>query len=272
MARFAPVMPIPVARIFKQQGALGSYHLLLAHDVLKQPDAYHDVYGQITGSCADDDIFDDTQGTIIMDNSVIELGYPVPANQLLEAVQIVNANVIVLPDHLLDCTLTIRATLAALETYAEPLAAAGAAMAVPQGNSFGEWVRCLEAFAEVEEIGWIGIAKNINEKLGVSRKKAVEAVWAICGLEKRCHMLGFSDDLWDDVMATKYGDQLGLVKGIDSAAPIWSGWRDGRPITLSSNIPGKRGNWFEDPLSPNQDIDMAIRNANQVRDWIVDLG
>ncbi len=270
MARFAPVLPIPVAEVFHSRDALGTYHLLLAHDVLEYPDHYHDIYGEITS--VRDDIFDLVGGVVIMDNSVIELGHPVTAGELLEAVNIVEANVIVLPDHLLDCDKTIRSTLDALETYAEPLRAAGAAMAVPQGTNFSEWVRCLEAFAEIEEIGWIGIPKNLNEKLGISRKRAVDAVWTICGMEKNCHMLGFSDDLWDDIMSTKYGDGIGIVKGIDSAAPIWSGWRDGHKISLASNIPGKRGDWFENPLSDGQNIERGINNANQVRDWLVDLG
>lgn len=269
MARFAPVMPISVAQYFKRAETLGDYHLLLAHDVAAKQEDYHNCYSQIT-SRAD--------GIIIMDNSVVELGTPVDAATMEAAVDAVHANIIVLSDHLLDRNKTVEAVARSVDEYARLLEGHDERylMAIPQGNSLLEWILCLEDILMLDldgVIDWIGIPKNLNEKLGISRKDAIDAVRTVCP-DKNCHMFGFSDDLYDDITSTIYGADLELVWGIDSAAPIWSGMRDGHMLRLGQNIPNRRGNWWDMPFStmPGNDdraVMIAISNVDTVRHWLM---
>ena len=106
MAEFAPVAPPEMLLDLKEKGALGKYHLLLAHDVAARPDLYRAV-------------FDDVHDTyIIMDNSLIELGYPVTTDVMAKACEVVIPDVIVLPDVLNDMKLTLDYSVAAARSWA----------------------------------------------------------------------------------------------------------------------------------------------------------
>jgi len=247
MAKFAPVVPIPVAQAYREAGMLGDYQLLLAHDVIKRPGDYAQTYSH--------------NQWIIMDNSVIELGYPLSEDEMREAIGVVHASVFVLPDELLDKDQTILKTFEALNTWGNLITDSTKGMAVPQGTTFDEWVECVEAFAQIREIDWIGIPRNVKEKLGTSRVKAAEIVQTVCP-DKKIHMLGFSDDIQDDVAATRVG---GAVMGIDSAVPSRMGMRDQKVITLANPDHSPRGDWWDNPGEVN---DLAITNVTVFRSWL----
>lgn len=257
-SKFAPVVPIPVADAYHKAGMLGDYHLLLAHDVIKHPGDYHRLY------CSDDNL-------IIMDNSVIELGYPLGLDEMREAIGIVHADVFVLPDRLLDYSGTMDSVHEALDMWGELITDRTGAMAVPQGANYGEWLDCVDDLLNLGGISWLGIPRNVKEKLGVSRVRAIEDVRRMAALslhpDIKLHLLGFSDNLRDDVEAVRMGIRLypEMVKGIDSAVPSRLGMRDQLPISLDNPIHSARGDWWDNPGDMN---DLAITNVTTFRSWL----
>src|ERR1700757_2132421 len=94
MAMFAPVCPVHILYSL-QPATAGNYHLLLAHDVAakaKEYKAWFDAQFNMT---------------VIMDNSVIELGNAVDLGIIRQACNAVKTTTIVLPDVLLDGKATI---------------------------------------------------------------------------------------------------------------------------------------------------------------------
>lgn len=247
-AKFAPVVPTQVAAYYHDQGMLGDYHLLLAHDVVAHPTEYHRLYS-------------DVSRFVIMDNSVIELGHPVDLEFMRTAIGVTHANVFALPDELLDKDATIASTMKALDEWGSLITMETSAMAVPQGSNWAEWLECLEAFAKVDDIAWIGIPRNVQNKLNVSRVDAVEAVQQIAP-DVQIHLLGFSKDMQDDIEAAK----LEGVAGIDSAVPSRMGMRDGVPINADSYVHASRGDWWENPNM--EGVDLGMSNVTTFRSWI----
>lgn len=255
MSQFAPVVPLTVARELQMKNELGEYHLLLAHDVAAQGDKYVEVYTRR--------YFDNAHvsPTIIMDNSVIELGHPVEKSMMKDALDIIRSAAVVLPDELLDSKGTLDKTKRALDNWGDLLNSHTKAMVVAQGHDEASWVSCLEELADMKGIGWIGVPKNLKEKLGVSRVKGVEYVKAIMPEGTRIHLLGFSGDLVDDVFSAR----LPGVDGIDSAVVCRLGMRDGRLLKMSEPDHSKRGDWWDNPGHAN---DLTIRNLQRMRKWI----
>jgi len=83
--------------------------------------------------------------TIILDNSVIELGEPLPASSLLEAREHFPRAVFVLPDRLRDYEGTVGVVR---EASASGLVC-GHLMIVPQGVDWLEWLQCFSRLKEV---------------------------------------------------------------------------------------------------------------------------
>lgn len=273
---FAPVVPVRVAAMMaantdsdagdciRDIDTLGDYHLLLAHDVVKNKEAYRAVYGTRQFQ------------TIIMDNSVIELGHPVEKEVMIEALSTV-ANetaelVFVLPDHLLNRDKTIGAVRQALMDWAPAILEAFAEtdcsirmMAVPQGDNIGEWVECVEALAAYESIGWVGIPRNFREKIGGARIQAIQ-IAAVLRPDWNIHLLGFSDDLHDDIMSCHMSSRFGYcVRGIDSAVPIRMAMREGQRLTFSNQNHYPRGDWWD---NPGEWTPLVDENVEAIRKWI----
>lgn len=249
--QFAPVVPISIAQRLKDYGELGNYHLLLAHDVVAQPQAYADIY-------------DDVNNFIIMDNSVVELKKPVDYEMLLSAGQIVNADCLVLPDHLLDGEATLLSHLEALNELDGRWH--GSYMALPQGHTFGHWVACAKDLLRIEEIKFFGIPRNVKEKLHTSRAIALTLLNMMdTDPDRRYHLFGFSDSLYDDLV-TCYTAKVscGKVMGIDSTVPVRMG-TNGVGLHPLQNDPGPRGNWWDNPGNVN---DMVLDNLRDIRHWV----
>lgn len=252
MAKFAPVCPAHIAKGLEEDRALGNYHLLLAHDILKHPEEYRK-------------LFNSMNGVKILDNSVIELGAAVDIKVIAEAAAVVCANVIVLPDILLDGKQTV---IDCKKAYVEwrPILdkALGSSnwsyMIVPQGKTRAEFAECAEAFADLAYIGWWGIPRNYNIHGLGSRRDAIDICTAI-DPQNEIHLLGFSDDIVDDVLSACKDE----VSGIDSAVPIRAA---SAGMRMSMNLPelGKRGDWWDDPKT-TYDQQMAT-NCSLIRNWI----
>lgn len=212
MPRFAPVAPVGVLRRLKELNSLGSYHLLLAHDVLEHLDAYRNVFSSLAYHPIK---------TIIMDNSVVELGEHCSIDTVLPAVYATSANVIVLPDVYMKGPESLEATKGAYNVWAKAckdLSYDWSFMVVPQGRNFEEWIECARALSmsDLPKVGWWGVPRNFRS-LGISRSAAVglcqrlQSNWQI-------HMLGFSDDPQDDIYTAR--TLSAYVVGIDSAVPL----------------------------------------------------
>lgn len=253
MHKFAPVVPVDIAAQMKEKGCLGDYHLLLAHDVVLHPNEYEKVYNS-----------DGYNHFIIMDNSVVELKKPVDLHMVHAACEIVNATCAVMPDHLLDGPATVHSTLTSAAEWQKM--SRRKMMVLPQGANVKEWIETAEIFLNHRQFDYIGIPRNVKEKLGWSRVDAVRAVYMMDPLRSRrqYHLFGFSNDLWDDICALTENRDITQLMGIDSNVPIRMGCME-QEIHMRQADPGPRGNWWEDHSGLTA---CAIENVRRFRAWI----
>lgn len=249
MNKFAPVLPPSLAKAIGLK-ALGNYHLLLAHDVAKssQRQAYIDAYGDRNYA-----------STIIMDNSVVELGGAVNLDIVRAAVDVVAADVVVLPDAYLDGEATLKASLSAYDEWIEIFTNQRFCdlMFVPQGKSWKEFVACAEESLAMPKVRWWGIPRNMLTYVS-SRRDAIE-LCRMLAPHRKIHLLGFSDNPCDDILCARSH----MVQGIDSAVPLrfkgnWS-------ITSDA---GPRGNWWEEPDLSSAGITQSMINLARVQRYI----
>ena len=207
MSNYSPVAPVKCLREIQKEGFLGNYLLLLAHDVVDKENEYKALLQNFTG-------------TIIMDNSLIELGSSVSIDTMAEAVRITNATYAVLPDVLHNSSETITASITAARLWRD-LKIKSELMIVAQGNTVTERVQCIEEIINNASLTnfAIGIPRAIVKQDG-TRLSTIEA------LEKRfhvkMHLLGFSVNYNDDIRCARSPN----IMGIDSATPIRLGWED----------------------------------------------
>lgn len=250
-AKYAPVAPINVLEYLNEQDAFGTYHLFLAHEVVKTPKRHKALMDSVRGKASHPrNIKFNREVEIIMDNSVVELGNAVDASMLKDAVEIVGAKWLVLPDVFHDATATIQASLKAWEQL-EGMQFKGQYMFLAQGTTIYEYVEVLEFFARYPEIkiGMVGIPRNAVKALG-TRIKLLGIARAIFP-HTPIHLFGFSDNVVDDVMCARSGEK---PYGIDSAVPIRIGSEgvDFR-IGTADTIPPRDPQWWD-----NSKIDRTI--------------
>lgn len=248
MARFAPVVPLSLAALLKERGALGSYHLLLAHDVLENPKVYREIYSN--------------QGfDIIMDNSLIELGYPLPVNEVLEAAEIVGAQKFVLPDTLGNYTATkeqVEEGIGEWQAIKNNFSINCTPLAVVQGSTWHECIRCLLDYKEWDLS--ISIPRVLTEVLKSRIPLALKA--AEMGFQN-IHLLGFSEDILDDLACAR----MTGVAGIDSAVPVRAGVAclpmEILPSSEWKKKVGPRGNFWDikAEILTEEEKDMVCRNV-----------
>lgn len=234
MAHFCPVAPTKILSSMHKLQILGHHHLLLAHDVIlpQNYEIYKRLFDPYTGPFMQ---------TVILDNSVIELGSSVELDPIRRACEIVRPHVVVLPDVMHSWEGTIRSCGEAIDAWWEVLRDISSPrqisfMYVPQGKSIHEFVKCAEAFATDTRIGWWGIPRNLVHVLPQrSRSEAVYLLNAI-NPKRKIHMLGFSDDMVEDLFTS----QLKEVYSIDSAVPLRI--EDEFRVTLR---PKPRSTWWE---------------------------
>lgn len=231
MSKFAPVAPINVLKALHIRHMLGDYHLVLSHDVLMHKEEFHELFS----------LPEYKNATIIVDNSVIELKTPVTSAAVIEAASIFdNKNVVaVLPDSLLNMEDTVALSYKALDywKYMSYYKRFGF-MFVPQGRTLDELVKCSVPFMEETKITHIGIARNITSCIG-SRMPAIRLMQQLFP-NKHLHLLGFSDDLIDDIRCA----QAETIDGIDSAVPLRLG-SNNKILNLYDYKHSPRGDWWQ---------------------------
>lgn len=247
MAKFAPVCPPRVLRQLSP-GNSGNYHLLLAHDVAAHIEEY-----------AWQDNFRGMQ--VIMDNSVIELGGAVDLDTIMTACSVVDVTSVVLPDVLLDGNATVESCTAALadwtpffKKYFNRIGPwKRGFMYVPQGKTLAEFAWAAQKLCDHPGINFWGIPRNLVGQVG-TRRDAIDVCHAL-NRHRSIHLLGFSDNICDDVICARDT----RVSGIDSAVPL----RVKDEFTFKSD-PGPRGDWW-DTVEYNPQMD---RNIEIYQSWI----
>lgn len=267
MDRFAPVAPIAIHERMADAGVLGSYHLLLAHQVLASPAVHKAFYRhRLPVMIKNGNALRERNGKpyIIMDNSLIELGYPLPVADVLVAAETVNASVVVLPDVLGDRIKTLELSAQAANELNELRVSSAYArgvrmLGVAQGQTLNDVFSCARDLIQQVGVDLVSIPRHVTAKVG-SRVKLAEMVRQY---GKPVHLLGFSENLLDDFTA------LGIpgVIGIDSAVPIWFGLQG---FELPTTPPvdadfGKRPKDYESQTEINSQV---IRNLRRVDRWV----
>lgn len=216
MTQFAPVCGVQMYEQMAIRNMLPNYHLLLAHDIVERPDRYANVFQNM-----------ERPATIILDNSITELGTAVDVEVIADAARAVKANVIILPDVYMDAKATVQSTYDNYEIYLRHFNEAlgeenYSFMVVPQGKTIAEFAWCAEQLSimageRYSKIYWWGVPRNTADLHG-TRKHAIQ-ICAALDPARAIHMLGFSDNVYDDIMMARGGADV-FVRGIDSAVPM----------------------------------------------------
>ena len=239
---FAPVAPPRMLMALKENNCLGSYHLLLAHDVVAQPKAYKKVFDDLP------------KATIIMDNSLIELGKPADIETMLTAIETVTSNYVVMPDYLGQSLLTVEAckSFATMINKINP----HSLMAVPQGTNIEEVLYCAEQLAKIEGVKAWGIPRHLTESLGT--REIITRSLTRHYPKMPIHQLGFSDSIQDDIECTRMPN----VMGIDSAMPIWLGLDNRDLKSYMNHHPSRPKDYWE---TAHELTDAVEKNLNIIR-------
>lgn len=242
--RFAPVANLAIYEELLSRGQLGTYHLLIATEVAKDWWRWSNFWSPMGPTW-------NVKRFIIMDNGLIEAGAATDPQTLKEAADAVGASCIVLPDVLGDAAKTIKAAQAAfpeLKQLGYPL------MGVIQGRNWDEVALVLDLYVRMG-IQYLSIPRVMVEIFGTR----IKLITRCSGLAMPIHLLGFSENLWDDVMSAR---QPGVM-GIDSAVPLWyPGILPPTPPTQANFGPRPKDYWSMDPNTVNYD------NVERVRTWL----
>lgn len=130
-----------------------SMHLLITQEVLKNK-KYQKVYREkgLKGAF------------IIMDNGAFEYRKPAPLDDVIEAVKLVYASEMVLPDCYFDGENTVKCVVNALEELEKRSYRPESLMAVPQGKTEREYMKCFAELLSIDEIDTIGFSYGAINK------------------------------------------------------------------------------------------------------------
>jgi len=264
MSHYAPVVPTEVAAWLQDDiDYLGSYHLILAHDVLDKPGEYNQIYNNGVRKLYKDSF-------IIMDNSVVELGSAMGMKDLLEACKIVKPDCLVMPDVMGDGFATRELAADFCKEFAG--AAVGnpdfdhiILMGVVQGVSLEECYHTASLYYTLPLVRHIGVPRVLTKQFGTRAQVVHKMISA--PLFDRIHLLGFSDNLLDDVACAR----MPGVAGIDSAVPVRAGLADIMLTIEEERDYGPRGDFWDTLMEMCDAHDHSITtNISMFRYWIGD--
>lgn len=275
MARFAPVVPVHMAASLQngsqQRDYLGEYHLLLAHDVIDKPDQYREIYGKVRTDYV-------SHSFIIMDNSIVELGKAMEIADLLRACQILRPDCLVIPDVMGEGEETRIKARSFVREYCQKALEleskgweAPPLLGVIQGEDVEDALETYMLYYSLPLVDYISVPRIITKQHG-SRMPLLLAMQRQQGTLRSfqgLHLLGFSDNILDDVACAR----MPFVKGIDSAVPIRAGLGNIR-MDLNdvewSKMVGPRGSFWEQPCDTGWDMCLPCiqTNLTTYRRWI----
>lgn len=261
MTHFAAVAPLAIHRELDKVGMLGTYQLLIATEVLKDPDEYADFWQHRT-----------PDQYIILDNGVIEEGFPLLMKDLVRSARLVDANAIVLPDAIDDCKMTIKLARKTAAEYFE-LGGGRDLVGVVQGTTWDECLNCADTLVDIG-VDRLAVPRGLTKNLG-SRVELVQYIADTYG--KLMHVLGFSDNVADDIEAAASHK---LVVGMDAATPVWAAlnWIElpVDPPTDSKTWGSRPSDFWQSAWGLHQPDDgpasanLIIDNLERVRGWLSD--
>ena len=210
MAAFAPVAPIQVLEKMKAINVLGKYHLLLTHHILEYPERFKALFEDLKNT------------TIIVDNSIVELGDAATDEKVYEACRRLqdrsnapNWIIPVLKDVMNDGPATREAATESYHWWVNNASSNYGLMVVAQGQSWEQFCKTVDYFFADPDafphLDYIGIPRVLVSHQG-TRQRAIQYVQAVAP-SASIHLLGFSDDVTDDIICVN----MAGVEGIDSA-------------------------------------------------------
>lgn len=259
MTHFAAVAPLAIHRGLDEVEALGSYQLLIASEVLRDLEAHAAFW-----------LPKEPDQYVILDNGVIEEGYPLPMIHLIKAADAVGANCIVLPDSIDDMNMTVKLAVRTISDYRTLGHDGRELMGVVQGKSLGE---CFECASKLINLGVdrLAVPRGLTKHLGTR----IHLTTTLANLYNMpIHILGFSDNVADDIATAK----LPGVTGIDAATPVWLGLQG---VELPVDPPvdstgwGHRPDYFwkadldlHDDDGFHYETALIVDNLKRVRSWL----
>jgi len=241
--RYAPVASLAAYDMLWEYDMLGDYHLLIATEVVKDVDAWHNFWVA--------DQLSLWNRFVIMDNGLIETGAPTDPQTLKDAADAVNASCIVLPDVLGDYEKTVKAVKASL---LEMLQIGRPLMGVIQGRNWNEIDNIAQFYTDIQ-VDYLSVPRVMTNIFGTR----LSLIHRLRGYNKPIHLLGFSENMWDDMLSAVQPD----VMGIDSATPLW--YTDDfpkYPPTQANFGPRPKDYWSMDPATIN------YPNIERVHAWL----
>jgi hypothetical protein len=259
MPKFAPVAPIQVLEGLwaHSPATFGNYHLLLAHHTVAHKKRFSDLFDRVSEVARVDGPV-----TVIMDNSIVELGDAVDFDMIAEAVNCIDKEGIdvlpVLPDVMGKGHETRQAVSEAYPAWEAGMPGIGF-MAVCQGENLGDYIESIEMFGDrlmFPSIEMLGIPRVLHKTVGTRIRPAIEARKYMD--THRIHFLGFCDKITDDI------DSVGVIRasGIDSAVPlrvreVFGEFTDAGPRSTT---------WFDEAQVDSLMID-NLANARQMFEY-----
>jgi hypothetical protein len=241
----------------------GSYHLPLAHDVLANRDEYRNLFNRVRAWYPD--------AFIILDNSVVELGGAVKIDDLLSAASVVMASCVAIPDVIGKG----KATRELCDEFFHDLTHQARAsipdfMGVVQGENMEECLKTARLYVKYG-VKYISVPRVVTKQQG-SRMPLLQELIRQRLVFNGIHLMGFSDNVLDDVACCK----LPCVMGIDSAVPIRAGLThvsmEGALIGWESwsKALGPRGDFWNTPIDERWVLAMPqiCENLTTFRRWI----
>lgn len=204
--KFAPVAPLHIYHSMAMNGYIPKTILLLAHEVAKDPSSWSDLF-------IDSGTFADT--TIIMDNSVAELGEAVDMGMVYDATCSVGADYVVLPDVYGKGKATGEAIKSVWPKWQRKFEGIKN-IAVLHGSSVEDWFDCVEIVKQYP-VDMISIPRKLQLDHVGGENRLTYVRWASAIFpDMPIHLLGFSDEPWHDMEAAAHRS----VVSIDSAVPL----------------------------------------------------
>lgn len=253
MAVYCPVAPAHILKELIPFREPDYRILLLTHEVLKNPKEHRAAMA--------------ASATVILDNSVVELGTAASLQDVKAAVRALEPSthphlrrlVIALPDVYLDAKKTVESIGDNYPSWGEKLLYEKSVefMIIPQGQNLHEFTWCAETLLKIAPAAtWIGVPRNLVRNLG-TRRDAI-AVCRALSPHKSIHMLGCSDDIIDDVLCARMYE----VDSIDSSVPFRAAL-SGHELQMSSMRSHDREWWDKIQFNP-----LCVANFDKFRQWV----
>lgn len=208
------------------------------------------------------DYYKSAYGFKIFDNGEAEGMRMQPADLMKTAIEL-GADEVVVPDHLGDCDKTIE--LARNFVRAARKYPGIQYMGVLQGNSYGEYIKCLQAFQDLSYIKTIGVPRNICKVIG-SKWARVALMDMIVDQELHIqyefHALGATPWMREVVCLSETP-----MRSIDTSLPFVMAL-DKRSITIDEYIDRQPDFFVREPN--HYERELCLDNISTYRDWAGD--